>query len=113
AAKPITSGEHYLYRHVAWTPDGRILYASNIGNSRDIWIMNGDATEPKQLTANAGVNLQPQPSADGRYIVFSSNRSNEGAFTRSRAGHRSRYLTRSGLRFIPSAGVLMDRLSTT
>ena len=79
-AKPITSGEHNLYRHVAWTPDGRILYASSIGTSRDIWIMNGDGTEPKQLTANAGVNLQPRASADGRYIVFSSNRENKGAF---------------------------------
>jgi len=42
--------------------------------------MNGDGTEPKQLTANAGVNLQPQPSADGHYVVFSSNRANKGAF---------------------------------
>jgi len=80
SAKPITSGEHYLYRRVAWTPDDRILYASSTGNSRDIWIMNRDGTEPRQLTANAGVNLQPQPSGDGHYIVFSSNRANKGAF---------------------------------
>jgi serine/threonine protein kinase len=80
SARPITSGEHNLYRHVAWTPDGRILYASNIGTDRDIWIMNGGGTEPKQLTANAGVNLQPQPSADGRYVVFTSNRANKGTF---------------------------------
>ncbi|HXG92147.1 MAG TPA: protein kinase [Blastocatellia bacterium] len=80
AAAPITSGEHQDYRHVAWTPDGRILYASNVGTNRDIWIMNGDGTNPKQLTANAGVNLQPQPSADGRFVLFSSNRANEAAF---------------------------------
>ena len=80
AAKPITSGEHHSYRHISWTPDGRILYASSIGTSRDIWIMNGDGRNAKQLTANAGVNLQPQPSADGRYVVFSSNRANQGAF---------------------------------
>jgi eukaryotic-like serine/threonine-protein kinase len=80
AATPITSDEHNLYRHVAWTPDGRILYASNVGTSRDIWIMNGDGTNPKELTANAGVNLQPRASADGRFIVFSSNRAPGGAF---------------------------------
>ncbi|MFN2532956.1 MAG: protein kinase [Pyrinomonadaceae bacterium] len=80
AAAPITSGEHNLYRAVSWTPDGRVLYASNIGVQRDIWIVNGDGTEPKQLTANAGVNLQPHASADGRYVVFSSNRANKGAF---------------------------------
>ena len=47
---------------------------------RDIWIMNGDGTQPKQLTANAGVNLQPHAATDGRYVVFSSNRANKGAF---------------------------------
>ena len=80
AAKPITSGGHDDYRHVSWTPDGRILYASSIGTNRDIWIMNGDGTQPKQLTANAGENQQPEASADGRYIVFSSNRANNGAY---------------------------------
>ena len=80
-ARPIASGE--LHRHVAWTPDGKILYTSNnastIGDSRDIWIMNGDGTERKQLTAGAGDNRQPEPSADGRYIIFSSSRANQGA----------------------------------
>jgi serine/threonine protein kinase len=80
AAVPITSGEHHIYQHLAWTPDGKILYASNVGTSRDVWIMNSDGTNPKQLTANAGVNLQPEASADGRYVVFSSNRANDGAF---------------------------------
>jgi Tol biopolymer transport system component len=42
--------------------------------------MNRNGTEPRQLTANAGVNLQPQASGDGHYIVFSSNRANQGAF---------------------------------
>jgi Tol biopolymer transport system component len=80
AAKPITSGEHDVYEKVSWTPDGKILYASNVGMNRDIWIMDGDGTNPKQLTGNVGVNLQANPSPDGRYIVFSSNRANEGAF---------------------------------
>ncbi len=80
AATPITSGEHHVYRHVSWTPDSKILYASNVGTSRDIWIMNGDGTNPKQLTTNAGVNLQPEASSDGRYVVFSSNRADVGAF---------------------------------
>jgi Tol biopolymer transport system component len=42
--------------------------------------MNIDGTNPKQLTANAGVNIQPEASPDGHYIVFSSNRANKGAF---------------------------------
>ncbi len=79
-AKPITTSKHELYRAISWTPDGRILYASDASGSRDIWIMNADGTNPKQLTANTGNNLQPYASPDGRYIVFSSNRAKAGAF---------------------------------
>lgn len=79
-AKPVTASKHELYRVISWTPDGRILYASNTGGGRDIWIMNGDGTDPKQLTVNAGNNLQPNGSPDGRYILFSSNRAKAGAF---------------------------------
>jgi Tol biopolymer transport system component len=76
AATPITSGEHDAYGKVRWTPEGRILYNSDA----NIWIMNGDGTNPVQLTKNAGVNMQPEPSPDGRYIIFSSNRANLGAY---------------------------------
>ncbi|MGI9165579.1 MAG: protein kinase domain-containing protein [Pyrinomonadaceae bacterium] len=79
-ATPLTVSKHEIYRVISWTPDGRILYASNAGGGRDIWIMNGDGTNPKQLTANAGQNLQPYASPNGRYIVFLSNRVKTGAF---------------------------------
>jgi serine/threonine protein kinase/Tol biopolymer transport system component len=79
-ARPITAGEHDDFRAVRWTPDGRILYASNTGGNRDLWVMNADGTNPQQLTAQAGVNLQPAVSAAGRCIVFSSNRANQAAF---------------------------------
>lgn len=79
-AKPVTASKHELYRVISWTPDGRIVYASNAGGGRDIWIMNGDGTSPKQLTKNAGNNQLPNASPDGRYILFSSNRTNAGAF---------------------------------
>lgn len=79
AAMPITYGEHFdLY--VSLTPDGKILNAPVISGHRDIWIMNPDGTNPRQLTTNAGVNMQPEASKDGRYIVFSSNRANKGAY---------------------------------
>jgi serine/threonine protein kinase/Tol biopolymer transport system component len=60
---------------VAWTPDGRIVYASRTGENWDIWIANRDGSESKQLTADAFVDQQPAVSSDGRYIVFQSNRS--------------------------------------
>jgi Tol biopolymer transport system component len=79
-AKPLTSSKHEGYRVISWTPDDRILYASSASGSRDIWIMNADGTNQKQLTASAGSNLQPMASHDGRYIVFLSNRAKTSAF---------------------------------
>ncbi len=79
-ARPITSGENELYRVITATRDGRILYVSNAGNNRDIWVMNVDGTNPKQLTANAGNNLWPDVSPDGRFIVFASNRAKKNAY---------------------------------
>jgi Tol biopolymer transport system component len=60
---------------VAWTPDGKIVYASRTGENWDIWIANPDGSEAKQLTSDAFVDQQPSVSADGRYIAFQSNRS--------------------------------------
>ena len=59
---------------VAWTPDGRIVYASRTGETWDIWISNRDGSDSRQLTADAYIDQQPSVSADGRYIVFQSNR---------------------------------------
>jgi eukaryotic-like serine/threonine-protein kinase len=60
---------------VAWTPDGRLVYASRTGENWDLWIANSTGSESKQLTADAFIDHQPTVSADGRYIVFQSNRS--------------------------------------
>ena len=67
---------------VAWTPDGRIVFASNESMSVDLWVMNADGTQRKQLTSNAGKNIGPVVTADGRYIVFTSTRSGSGAIWR-------------------------------
>src|SRR6185295_11401317 len=55
---------------VAWTPDGRIVYTSTASGGLDLWIMNADGSNQKQLTMNAGRNYMPAVSGDGRYIVF-------------------------------------------
>jgi eukaryotic-like serine/threonine-protein kinase len=60
---------------VAWTPDGRIVYASRTGENWDLWISNRDGSDSKQLTSDAFIDHHPSVSADGRYIVFQSNRS--------------------------------------
>jgi Tol biopolymer transport system component/DNA-binding winged helix-turn-helix (wHTH) protein len=73
------SGKFDGYYGVAWTPDGRIVYASVASGSWDIWTMNADGTGQRQLTVGARSNYGPSVSADGRRIVFVSNRAG-GAF---------------------------------
>jgi TolB protein len=64
-----------LPESVAWTPDGRIVYASRTGENWDISITNRDGSQNKQLTADVFIDQQPSVSPDGKYIVFQSNRS--------------------------------------
>ncbi|MEP6569876.1 MAG: protein kinase [Acidobacteriota bacterium] len=59
---------------LAWTPDGRIVYYSRASGTDDIWIMNGDGTNQKQLTIDAGANYDLKVTPDGRYIAFTSER---------------------------------------
>jgi eukaryotic-like serine/threonine-protein kinase len=74
SAMQITPGVGAYY-DLAWTPDNHILYASDASGSSDIWEMELDGTNQKQLTAGAERNYFPSASPDGRYIVFHSNRS--------------------------------------
>ena len=57
---------------LAWSPDGRIVYASKASGDFDIWSMQADGKAARQLTQQSGVNAQPRVSPDGRYIVFTS-----------------------------------------
>jgi TolB protein len=61
-------------QEAAWTPDGRIVYRSNAGGSADIWVMNADGSNPKQLTTGARASRGLAVSPDGRYIFFASYR---------------------------------------
>ena len=72
-AKQITSGAAKYYGG-SWTPDGRLVYASDASGNRDLWIMDQDGSNQQQLTSDAGDNVSPVVSPDGRYIVFVSDR---------------------------------------
>src|SRR5262249_41649122 len=73
-ARQITSGAGRFF-DLSWTADGKILYASDASGSADIWEMNADGSDQKQLTAGVGRNYAPVASPDGRYVVLHSNRS--------------------------------------
>jgi Tol biopolymer transport system component/DNA-binding winged helix-turn-helix (wHTH) protein len=57
-----------------WTANGQIIYSSGTTSGADLWIVNPDGTNAKQLSFNAGFNDWPAVSPDGRTIVFHSNR---------------------------------------
>lgn len=72
-ARRITSGLGD-YKHIRWTPDGRLAVAAFSGNNIDIWLIDANGHDGRQLTANAGTNWGHEVSSDGRYIVFGSDR---------------------------------------
>lgn len=75
-ARLLSNNVHSAYRFIAGAPDGRIVYPSqeDSNSGRNLWIMNADGSGARQLTANAGENILPCVTGDGRHIVFASNR---------------------------------------
>ena len=57
-----------------WTPDSRLVFSSTASGNEDIWIMQADGTEQRQLTNDPAVDLTPTITPDNRYIVFTSYR---------------------------------------
>jgi Tol biopolymer transport system component/DNA-binding winged helix-turn-helix (wHTH) protein len=57
---------------VEWLRDGKIIYGSTASGKEDVWLMNADGSEQKQLTTTAGANFEPTVSDDGRTVVYVS-----------------------------------------
>ncbi len=79
-AKQITTGAAgYGWDGLAWTPDGRIVYSSFANGHQDIWIMDADGSNQRQLTVNLGSSHSGlSVSGDGRYIAFVSSQAGHG-----------------------------------
>ncbi len=75
AAIKITQGTNEGGNGLAIMPDGRILYTVFGGGRSDLFVVNADGSNQRQLTSNAALNAQPSATADGQYIVFVSTRS--------------------------------------
>jgi eukaryotic-like serine/threonine-protein kinase len=74
-AKVIASGVGLKYG-LSWTGRGNIVYSSMVQDRLNISRVDADGSNQVQLTANAGDNYNPVASADGRFVVFASNRIN-------------------------------------
>jgi len=98
-ARQITSGDKDYdgLEGLAWTPDGRIVFASNRGGNLDLWTSDADGANPKQLTFGPGSNSSPSVSSDGRTIVFVSSRTGSSCLWKmDPSGANPVQLTRGG-----------------
>ena len=88
---------------VSWTPEGRIVYSSDASGNADIWIMEPDGSNQKQLTVDLGSgNLGLSVSSDGRYIVFVSHRAGNSNIWRADIdGRNAKQLTNGNGEFNP------------
>jgi len=57
---------------ISWTPDNRIVYVPRPSISFEIWTMNPDGSDRRQLTAEGEL---PRVVPDGHHVVFTSHRS--------------------------------------
>ena len=72
SAKPITSGGHTL--SPTWSPDGRIVCLKDAGGVTNVWVMESNGHNARQLTFNTEiVSYFPRVSPDGHYIVYTGN----------------------------------------
>ncbi|MBN1376336.1 MAG: PD40 domain-containing protein [Dehalococcoidia bacterium] len=54
-----------------WSPDGsRIVFNSTFSDDFEIWSMNADGTDRRQLTNRIGMDTVPRYSPDGTKVVF-------------------------------------------
>jgi Tol biopolymer transport system component len=118
SARPVTSGAGRIGVEVAFAPEAdKIIYTSSASGDQDIWIINADGSNAKQLTANARANGYPSVSPDGRYIVFMSDRTSVAHIWRMNIdGGDQRQLTNASAgeqspQFSPDGGWVIYRKS--
>jgi eukaryotic-like serine/threonine-protein kinase len=104
-ARQITSGAGTSDGHtgIDWTPDGKIVYLSLASGRPDIWVMDADGGNKKQVTVDlASNNYGLSVSPDGRHIVFVSDRAGKPNVWRVDAdGGNAKQLTDGGGEFNP------------
>jgi Tol biopolymer transport system component/DNA-binding winged helix-turn-helix (wHTH) protein len=80
-----------------WTNDGKIVYSAMDDGNADIFTISEDGSERKQVTSDASAEISPKLSADGRFLIFMSNRTGQMEVWRSDAnGTNTKQLTTNG-----------------
>ena len=81
----------------AWSPDGRtIVFVSGRDGNGEVYAMNADGSEPRNLTQHPANDVRPAWSPEGRRIAFVSRRDgNSEIYVMNADGSGKRNLTRS------------------
>ena len=74
-AVQLTGGEGDNGFGVSWRQPGKIIYGAMTAGNADIWAMDEAGANRRQLTASEYLDSQPAITADGRFIIFGSERS--------------------------------------
>jgi eukaryotic-like serine/threonine-protein kinase len=59
---------------ITFTPDGRIIYQSTVNGNSDLWMVDIDGQNQKQITNDEFAERGPEVTPDGRYIVYDSDK---------------------------------------
>lgn len=62
------------FNEIIWLPDGRLAYTSNAGGSSEIWTMNADGTDVRQITTGANARLGLAITPDEKQLIFAAER---------------------------------------
>jgi len=77
-------------RNAGVANDGRVAFTYQ----DDIWVVDGDGSNPRRLTVNVGRDFSPRFSPDGKWIAFTSNRTgNNDVFIIPSMGGEPKQLT--------------------
>jgi Tol biopolymer transport system component/DNA-binding winged helix-turn-helix (wHTH) protein len=80
-----------------WTNEGKIIYSATNDGNTDIFTISEDGGERKQLTSDTSAEISPKLSADGRFLIFMSNRTGQMEVWRADAnGTNTKQLTTNG-----------------
>lgn len=80
----------------AASASGEIAFASDLDGDFEIWLVNADGSNLRQLTDNNAMDLSPAWSPDGSRLVFVSNRDgNDEIYTMNADGSDVRRLTKT------------------
>lgn len=74
-ARPIVAASENIdgASGLTWTADGRVVYASEGSDERDLWVVTPEGGAPQRIT-DGHSDVLPAATPDGRFVVFVSTR---------------------------------------